>query len=200
FTAGLLPRRARSTWLGWLAGSMRRVTRGNNDWKWLAWRAKHGRRQSLRATKRRRAAFRSARDDERSRSRGSRGGRRDRLLPLQDRRVLGRQLAQALDEQRDLVRQVLERLGPLGHAHDLVERGPLRGREARLAHQRLQLGDRGLVHVPGGQVHVLLVERAAEVVGAEVERDLAGLLALAEPRRLDVVDVVEVEPRGREHA
>ena len=47
---------------------------------------------------------------------------------------------------------------------------------------------------------VLLEERAPPVVSAEVERDLAGALALREPRRLDVREVVEVEARGREHA
>ena len=55
----------------------------------------------------------------------------------------------------------------------------LRRREARLADQRLDLGERRPGDVPGGQVDVLLEQRAAEVVGAEVERDLGFTLLSA---------------------
>src|SRR5436189_153190 len=68
-----------------------------------------------------------------------------------------------------------------------------------LADQGRDLLDGDRVDVVGRLVDVLLEERAAPVVGAEVERDLARRLALGEPRGLDVRDVVEVETRGREH-
>src|SRR5271166_6457769 len=44
---------------------------------------------------------------------------------------------------------------------------------------------------------VLFDHQAAHVVGAEEERRLADLGALRDPRRLDVADVVEVEPGNR---
>src|SRR5439155_10888724 len=84
--------------------------------------------------------------------------------------------------------------------NDLVGRRALDGREARLANQRHDLLDGDGVDVVGRPVDVLLEERAPPVVSSEVERDLAGALALREPRRLDVRAVVEVEARGREHA
>jgi len=76
---------------------------------------------------------------------------------------------------------------------NLVLGRPLGGREAGLADQRHDLvhGDR--VDVRGGLVDVLLEQRAAPVVGAEVQRDLARRLALGEPRGLHVREVVEVE-------
>src|SRR5262245_38637040 len=76
---------------------------------------------------------------------------------------------------------------------DLVLGRTLSGGEAGLADQRDDLVDADRVHERRGLVHVLLEQGAAPVVGAEVQRNLAGPLALREPRGLDVGEVVEVE-------
>src|SRR4030095_14250111 len=57
---------------------------------------------------------------------------------------------------------------------DLVLRRALGGGEAGLADQRHDLLDADGVHVGGGLVDVLLEQRATPVVGAEVQRHLAG--------------------------
>ena len=68
---------------------------------------------------------------------------------------------------------------------------------ARRADEAAEVVDRGAVRRAGGRDDVLLDHDRAQVVGAEVQRDLADLQALRDPRRLDVVDVVEVDPRDR---
>src|SRR5204862_7730058 len=51
-------------------------------------------------------------------------------------------------------------------------------RVSRFANQALDLGPRGAAVGPGGAHHILLDHDAAHVVGAELEGDLADLLAL----------------------
>jgi len=58
----------------------------------------------------------------------------------------------------------------------------------------LQALDRLQVEAAGRRHHVLLQHRAAEVVGAVVQRDLGELGALGDVARLDVVEVVEDDP------
>jgi hypothetical protein len=53
---------------------------------------------------------------------------------------------------------------------------------------------------PGRADHVLFDHHAAHVVGAEGEAELPDLAALRHPRRLQVVEVVEHEPREGERA
>ena len=63
--------------------------------------------------------------------------------------------------------------------------------------------DLDLVHAvarPGRPHDVLFDHHAAHVVGAEGQAQLADLAALRHPRRLQVVEVVEHEPRQRERA
>ena len=83
-----------------------------------------------------------------------------------------------------VVRVPLERLaaGGADEAFHVEAREPRLGRRARRVRDRL------LGHGPD------------EVVGAEVERDRRELLADLDPVRLDVVDVVEEEARGRDDA
>src|SRR5213078_1443846 len=76
---------------------------------------------------------------------------------------------------------------------DLVLGGALGGGEAGLADERDDLLDRGGVYIVGRLVDVLLEERAAPVVGAEMQRDLTGRLAFREPGRLHVREIIEVE-------
>src|SRR5262245_60983156 len=86
--------------------------------------------------------------------------------------------------------------GPLGSrrrlvgAQDPVVGVALGGSEPGFTYELARLVDRGLDDVARGLVHVLLEQRAAEVVGAEEEADLPGALALREPRRLHVIHVV----------
>ena len=56
----------------------------------------------------------------------------------------------------------------------------------------------GAVADAGGVDHVLFDQNAADVVGAELQADLANLDSRREPARLDVIDVVEIEPADGE--
>src|SRR3990172_12380909 len=82
---------------------------------------------------------------------------------------------------------------------DLVGGRALGGAEAGFPNEDLDLVRRGLIHEARRRVHVLLEERPPEVVRAPMKSDLTGLFALGEPRSLDMVEVVEVEPRCPEH-
>src|SRR5581483_7856128 len=68
---------------------------------------------------------------------------------------------------------------------------------AGLADGGLDLLQRQVVDRAGRGDDVLLDHQAAHVVGAEEERQLADLQPLRDPGRLDVGDVVEVEPGDR---
>src|SRR4051794_6676555 len=85
-------------------------------------------------------------------------------------------------------------LPALDHA---VERVALHRRLAERADDANELVRRRAVRGAGGRDDVLLDHHRAEVVRAERERDLADLHALRDPRGLDVVDVVEVDPAHR---
>src|SRR5438552_15109571 len=78
-----------------------------------------------------------------------------------------------------------------------VERVPLDGGLAHRLDQAHELVGRGPVRRTGGGDDVLLDHHRTEVVGAEVERDLADLHSLGDPGGLDVVDVVEVDAADR---
>src|SRR5262245_10159536 len=82
-------------------------------------------------------------------------------------------------------------------AHATVEGVALHGPVARGADGAAEVLDGGAVGGARGRHDVLLEHHGPEVVGAEVERDLADLHPLRDPRRLDVVDVVEVDARDR---
>src|SRR5215831_15870288 len=85
-------------------------------------------------------------------------------------------------------------------AQDAVVRVALSGGEASFAEQLARLVDGRLHDVPGGLVDILLEQGAAEVIGTEEQTHLSGSLALGEPGGLNVIHVVEVEPRGGEDA
>ena len=83
-------------------------------------------------------------------------------------------------------------------AEDLVVHVPPLGDEAGVLDVA---DDLDLVHAvarAGGADDVLLDHHAAHVVRAEGEAELADLAALRHPRRLQVVEVVEHEPRDRQ--
>src|SRR5207245_1453303 len=71
----------------------------------------------------------------------------------------------------------------------------LPGDVAGLPDQALDLRARGAAMGPGGAYHVLFDHDAAHVVRTELQGDLADLLPLGDPGRLEVRDVIEVEPR-----
>src|SRR5215470_6445571 len=85
---------------------------------------------------------------------------------------------------------------------DVVERVALDGDLARVADhaEDLFLGEARRALGEGGVGDLLVLERAVDVRGAEVERDRRGLLADHDPVGLDVREVVEHEPRGRDGA
>src|SRR5436190_11736328 len=94
-----------------------------------------------------------------------------------------------------ITRGIYRTLTLVPDAHVAVERVALhRGLPERLdrAHEVVC---RGAVRRAGRRDDVLLDHHRAHVVGAEAEGDLADLHALRHPARLDVVDVVEVDPR-----
>src|SRR4051794_21934981 len=76
----------------------------------------------------------------------------------------------------------------------LVKDVALAGLPAGLTDAALDLVEREVMPRPGRGDYVLLDHQAAHVVGPEEERDLSDLRPLRHPRRLDVGDVVEVEP------
>ena len=88
----------------------------------------------------------------------------------------------------------------LEDVENLVERGALGGNEAGLAYEGLDLVHGGAVVEAGGQHDVLVEQRAAEVVAAEVQGHLAGFLAFGEPRGLNVLKVVQEDAGGRDDA
>src|SRR6476620_6409833 len=55
------------------------------------------------------------------------------------------------------------------------------------------------MHEVRGCVDVLFFECTTEVISAEVQRDLSGLLAFREPARLNVWEVLEIDTRDRDH-
>jgi tRNA-specific 2-thiouridylase len=73
-------------------------------------------------------------------------------------------------------------------------------RVARADDHLFELFARGFVGRAGVVHDALFEDRAAHVVAAVEERELAHLEAGRQPRRLQVRHVVEVEPRDREHA
>src|SRR6185436_20850109 len=81
--------------------------------------------------------------------------------------------------------------------HQPVERVPLAGDVAGLVYEALDLRAGGAAVGPGGAHDVLLDHRAAHVVRAEFQRDLADLLALRDPGRLDVGNVVHEQAGDR---
>ena len=85
-------------------------------------------------------------------------------------------------------------------AHDVVDRVALDRHPSRLPDHRHQLGDGHLLPGlrPGGVRDLLLDHRPVDVVHAEVQGDLGELGAHHDPERLDVREVVEVEPPDRE--
>src|SRR5689334_17220993 len=80
-----------------------------------------------------------------------------------------------------------------------VERVPLAGPVARVSDRVDEVLGGGAVGSAGRRDDVLLDHDRAHVVGPERERDLADLHALRHPRRLDVLDVVEVDPAHSLH-
>src|SRR6266851_5211402 len=85
---------------------------------------------------------------------------------------------------------------------DVVERVALDGDLARVADhaEDLLLGEARRALGEGCVGDLLVLQRAVDVGGAEVERDRRGLLADHDPVGFDVREVVEHEPRGRDRA
>ena len=73
---------------------------------------------------------------------------------------------------------------------------PALGDEARVLDVAGDLGFRETEVGTGGGDHVLLDHQAAEVVGAEAQRDLADLAALGDPGGLHVGEVAEEDARN----
>src|SRR6185437_486770 len=79
-------------------------------------------------------------------------------------------------------------------ADGAVERVPLAGSVARVGDRVDEVLGGGAVGGTGCRDDVLLDHDRPHVVSPERQRDLADLHALRHPRRLDVLDVVEVDP------
>src|SRR5689334_19572173 len=79
-----------------------------------------------------------------------------------------------------------------------VQRVALRGDEARVGDNAPQLAFVGAVAHAGGVHHVFFDQDAAHVVRAELQSYLADFDSGREPARLDVVDVVEIQPADRQ--
>ena len=71
---------------------------------------------------------------------------------------------------------------------------------AGLADEALDFFPRQPEAHPGGGHYVLLDHRAAEVIGAEMEGDLPELGPLGHPGRLQVLEVVQRDPRDGQGA
>src|SRR5437879_13736946 len=79
-----------------------------------------------------------------------------------------------------------------------IERVALGGNVAGVVDDAAQLGFVGAVAHARGINDVFLDQDTAHVVGAELQAHLAYLDARREPARLDVVNVVEIEPADGE--
>src|SRR5467141_2451971 len=93
----------------------------------------------------------------------------------------------------------LSGFGALVDLENLIERRSLRRNETGLANQVDDFLGICFVHEVCSSVNIFLEQRAPEVVRAEVEGNLSRLLALGEPRSLNVVEVIEVDPRYRQN-
>src|SRR5205085_6766292 len=61
-----------------------------------------------------------------------------------------------------------------------------------------ELAFTGAVFHAGGEHHVFFNQNAADVVRTELQADLADFYSRGEPARLDVINVVEIQPADRE--
>src|SRR5207253_11002811 len=69
----------------------------------------------------------------------------------------------------------------------------LRGNEAGVGDDAAEFAFIGAIFYPGGEDHVFFDEDAADVVGSELQTDLADFDPWREPTGLDVVDVIEIQ-------
>jgi hypothetical protein len=79
-----------------------------------------------------------------------------------------------------------------------IQRIPLLGHEARVADDAAQFLFAGAMVRAGGRHHVLFDHDAAHVVAAEAQTQLAGLQPLRHPRRLHVLEIIQVNARDRQ--
>src|SRR5438445_13774932 len=75
----------------------------------------------------------------------------------------------------------------------MVESVALGGYEAGVGDDAAELGFVGAVFHAGGEDNIFFDEDAADIIGAELQADLADFNARSEPAGLDVVKVVEVQ-------
>src|SRR5260370_21765918 len=94
------------------------------------------------------------------------------------------------------VRIVLQLLSSLQYITS-VKGIALGGDEAGVGDDAAEFAFVGAVFNAGGEDHVFFDEDAADVVGAELQADLADFNSGREPARLDVVDVVEIQAAHR---
>src|SRR5207248_8485415 len=79
-----------------------------------------------------------------------------------------------------------------------VEGVALGGNKAGVGNDAAKLAFIGAVFHAGGKHHIFFDENAADIVGAELQADLADFDPRREPARLDVIDVVEIQPAHRQ--
>src|ERR1019366_9960013 len=87
---------------------------------------------------------------------------------------------------------------PLLHHIGPVQRVALCGNVSGVGNDAAQLGFVGAVGHACREDDIFLDQNASDIVGAELQTDLADLDSLREPARLDVIDVVEIEPADGE--
>src|SRR5713226_1466210 len=75
-----------------------------------------------------------------------------------------------------------------------IKRVALGGDEARVGDDAAEFAFVGAIFHAGGEDHVFFDENAANVVGAELQTDLANFNSGREPTGLNVIEVIEIQP------